>query len=115
MFRLMGVGAILFVVTSAANAGEHYVEVWNPPEARTGMPHRVKISHKAAIHRHVSLRTAKAHVGAQPPRLLAKRHDVREDVPAASSPDMSEIPRQITPEGNVLRVDSRGVTPEVTR
>jgi hypothetical protein len=31
------------------------------------------------------------------------------------APDMSEIPRQITPEGNVLRVDARGMTAEVTR
>jgi hypothetical protein len=32
-----------------------------------------------------------------------------------NEPDMSNIPRQITPEGNVLRVTSRGATAEVSR
>jgi hypothetical protein len=30
-------------------------------------------------------------------------------------PDFSDIPRQITPEGNVLRVDSRNTAAEVMR
>jgi hypothetical protein len=32
-----------------------------------------------------------------------------------SEPDMSNIPRQKTPEGNVLRVTTRGATVEVSR
>ncbi|HZZ10065.1 MAG TPA: hypothetical protein VFE79_05195 [Paraburkholderia sp.] len=115
MFRLLGVGVVLAVAASSAGASEHYVEVWNPPEARGGMPHRVKTSHKPGNHRHYALRPAKAHVGAPAPRLMAKRRDLPDAQPPGNGPDMSGIPRQITPEGNVLRVDSRGVTAEVTR
>ena len=34
--RIILTGAMLFALASTAFAAEHYVEVWNPPEARTG-------------------------------------------------------------------------------
>ncbi|PRX98209.1 hypothetical protein [Paraburkholderia sp. BL25I1N1] len=116
MFRFLGLGIMLCVAASTAMAGEHYVEVWNPPEARVGKPHCAVVARRPVASRHIvphamkaRTRTAPAPVG----RLVAKS-DRRESVPA-HAPDMSEIPRQITPEGNVLRVSSGGVTPEVTR
>ncbi|REE19616.1 hypothetical protein B0G71_2718 [Paraburkholderia sp. BL27I4N3] len=116
MFRFLGLGIMLCAAASTAMAGEHYVEAWNPPEARVGKPHCAVVARRPVASRHIvphamkaRTRTAPAPVG----RLVAKS-DRRESVPA-HAPDMSEIPRQITPEGNVLRVSSRGVTPEVTR
>jgi hypothetical protein len=38
MLRFLSAGALLLAVASTAAAGEHYVEVWNPPEARVGQP-----------------------------------------------------------------------------
>ncbi|MFM0124678.1 MULTISPECIES: hypothetical protein [unclassified Paraburkholderia] len=116
MFRFLGLGALLFAVASTAMAGAHYVEVWNPPEARASMPHRAVVAHRPAGGRHIVPHAVKARArpaSAPVARLVAKT-DRRENVPV-HAPDMSEIPRQITPEGNVLRVDSRGMTAEVTR
>jgi hypothetical protein len=39
------------------------------------------------------------------PELMAKQRKMQKSGPARE-PDMSEIPRQLTPEGNVLRVDA---------
>jgi hypothetical protein len=116
MFRLLSLGAALFVVASSGMAGEHYVEVWNPPEARSSMPHRAVAARRPTGGAHVAPHTVTLHARHSPATAakLAARTDNREKVPART-PDMSEIPRQITPEGNVLRVDSRGITAEVTR
>jgi len=38
MFRFLSVGAMLLAVASTGVAGEHYVEIWNPPEARHVKP-----------------------------------------------------------------------------
>lgn len=119
MFRIFGLGAMLLTVASTGIAGEHYVEIWNPPEARASMPHRTAGARKAAAGRHVGPHAVAVHARRSPvapaavPKLAAKA-DTRENVPV-HVPDMTEIPRQITPEGNVLRVDSRGATAEVTR
>ena len=101
----------------AAFATERYTEVWNPPEARATAPHRVRAAHKLAVHRHAVPHTMKVRVQRAPtsaPKLMAKQSTVQKTVPT-DEPDMSEIPRQLTPEGNVLRVDSRGIAAEVTR
>jgi hypothetical protein len=42
-------------------------------------------------------------------------HHAPADVARNPAPDMSQIPRQITPEGNILRVDSRRYKVEVSR
>lgn len=116
MFRSVGLGALLFAAASTVMAGERYVEVWNPPEARASMPHRVVAAHRPAGSRHIVPHAMKARARPTPAPVarFAAKTDRRENVPV-HVPDMSEIPRQITPEGNVLRVDSRGMRAEVTR
>ncbi|WP_341315845.1 hypothetical protein WN982_19675 [Paraburkholderia sp. IMGN_8] len=101
----------------AAFAAGVYTEVWNPPEARATAPQRVKAAHKLGIHRHVVPHAVKVHVRRAPTsesKLVAKQSNMQKTVPT-DEPDMSEIPRQLTPEGNVLRVDSRNMSAEVTR
>ena len=113
------IGLVILMATfaPAAFAAEGYTEVWNPPEARATAPHRVRAAHKLAVHRHVVPHAVKVQARRAPtsaPKLMAKQRHMQEVVPA-NEPDMSEIPRQLTPEGNVLRVDSRNMSAEVTR
>jgi len=94
-----------------------YIEVWNPPEARAFAPHRVDAAHRPTVRRHVVTHRVRLHthaVHASAPGLVAKETGVQKTEPAVE-PDMSEIPRQITPEGNVLRVTTRADTVMVTR
>ena len=93
--------------TSSAFATQEYKEIWNPPEARDA-----SLKHPAAAHR-----SPKHTVGVQH---IAKARAHRTPTPKlamkpGNAPDFSDIPRQITPEGNVLRVDSRNTAAEVTR
>lgn len=107
----------MMTLAQAAFAAGVYTEVWNPPEARASAPRRVGDAHKLAVHRHVVPHAVKVHARSAPmsaPKLVAKQRNIQKG-PPANEPDMSEIPRQLTPEGNVLRVDSRGMSPEVTR
>ena len=102
---------------AAAFAAGVYTEVWNPPEARATAPHRVSAAHKVAVHRHAVSRAVKVHTRRMPtsaPGLVAKQNNMQKTV-RADEPDIAEIPRQITPEGNVLHIDSRGISAEVTR
>jgi len=96
-------GLFAMAVASSALAHEHYIEVWNPPEARGATVQRQQHpAHKASKRRRVSF-AAEQH---------RSRHRIAVSAPAspaatASSqarPTFDEIPRQITPEGNVLRV-----------
>lgn len=115
--RIVGLTVLMATFAPSAFAAGGYTEVWNPPEARTSMPYQVRAAHKPAVHRHVVPHAVKvrARRAATPlPKLVAKQKDTPRSVPA-SVPDMSEIPRLITPEGNVLRVDSRNMSAEVTR
>lgn len=108
MFRLLTSGALLLAVASAASASERYIEVWNPPEARGGVLH-VKRSHKQPVHRHLAPRTVKFRARQAPmpmPKVVVKQ-DGSQDGARMAQPDVTDIPRQITPEGNILRVDSR--------
>jgi hypothetical protein len=108
MLRFLGASALLLTVASTASAGEHYIEVWNPVEARGTVP-LTEPSHKQSVHRHAAPRAVKYHARKTPPpmpKLIAKQREA----PAGSrrtGPDVTDIPRQITPEGNILRVDSR--------
>lgn len=109
--------AVLMVALTPTVYAAGYIEVWNPPEARATAPHRVGAARVPAVHRHVVAHAVKVHARRTPtsaPRLLAKQSHIQKTAPA-DEPDMSEIPRQLTPEGNVLRVDSRGMSAEVTR
>lgn len=116
MLRFLGVGVVLLAVVSTVSAGERYVEVWNPPEARGNAPH-VKLPHKQSVHRHGASRAVKYRVRSAPaptPKLMAKQREIPVDSRTAT-PDLTEIPRQITPEGNILRVDSRRANVGVSR
>jgi hypothetical protein len=114
--RRIGLAVLMTTLAPAVYAAGAYTEVWNPPEARATAPHRVSAAHKLAVHRHVVPHAVKVHARRTPisaPKLVAKQNYVQKVLPT-DEPDMSEIPRQLTPEGNVLRVDSRGISAEVT-
>ena len=109
--------ALLMATLAPASFAAGYREVWNPPETRATETSKFSAPHKLVAHRHVVPRAMKVHVGrATPsvPKLVAKQNNMQKTAPTAK-PDMSEIPRQLTPEGNVLRVHSRGAAAEVTR
>lgn len=105
MFRFLGVGVVLLAVASTGFAGEHYAEIWNPPEARLVHPPAIAKpkSDKASPFSRHTLRAT--------PRQVAD--PVAKSFPSARAgasstksmtPRPTNIPRIITPEGNVLRV-----------
>ncbi len=109
--KLVGCGLLLLACTSPAFAGDHYVEIWNPPEARGGVHHGPAAA-KAAKHKHVAPRLVDA--GVRPPALEAapkagqsRPHALDRDLHRAA-PGTPEIPRLFTPDGNVLRVGTHG-------
>ncbi|TKC92288.1 hypothetical protein FAZ69_00940 [Trinickia terrae] len=116
MLRVLG--AMLLASASVANAGEHYVEIWNPPEARQAphagshaaakpRPHRVSAASHAA-------KAKPNHVAASTPKPI-KRSPAARAVTANTPPQLRDLPPLLTPGGNVLRVGTRGAQPEVTR
>jgi hypothetical protein len=101
----------------AAFGAGTYSELWSPPEARATTPHTVGTAHKPTVHRHAVPHAVKVHSRRTSPtasRLVAKQGNVQKTLPT-DEPGMSEIPRQITPEGNVLRVRSRAASAQVIR
>ena len=115
--KRIGLAVLMMTLAPAAFATGVYTEVWNPPEARASAPRKVGAAHKLAVHRHVVPHAVKVHARhatTSAPRLIAKQGRIQKAMPT-DEPDMSEIPRQLTPEGNVLRVDSRGIAAEVSR
>ncbi|VWC48535.1 hypothetical protein [Burkholderia lata] len=160
MVRLIGCGVLALTFASTGWAAEHYVEVWNPPEARhpaahapdartpdartpapaahTGAdahagksaekhanatpkaavkPHKRRVAQavKAGSHRPPAAETPAA------PRPVAQPAPGRLTVMQPAAPDAqhalnySNIPRQYTPDGNVLQVGTHGRSAEVTR
>jgi hypothetical protein len=109
-------GLVAMAVCVPASAGSHYVEVWNPPEARVGAPHQ-KAAIKAPRHRRVSTTLAQAkmrhHSGT--PTVVTPKMPTGTSNARDSQPSFDDLPRQITPEGNVLRVDGRGARASVQR
>jgi hypothetical protein len=115
--KRIGLALLTATLAPAAFATGGYSEMWNPPEARATAPHRVNAAHKLAVHRHVVAHAVKVHARRAPtsaPGLMAKQSKMHKTLPTGE-PDMSQIPRQITPEGNVLRVTGRGASAEVAR
>ena len=121
--RFILTGALLCVLASTALAGEHYTEVWNPPEARQpamGQPgaHPAKPEKKAHSHHGTKRKLASAgHLDARKvaePALRASSATVpmlpNAGHGAASGGSKSDrdrtpfIPPQIGPDGNVLQV-----------
>ncbi|WP_175885786.1 hypothetical protein [Burkholderia sp. BCC0044] len=148
MVRLFGCGLLALTFASTGWAAEHYVEVWNPPEARqpaartpTARPSADARTGKSA-EKHAS--AAPKAVAKPPKRRVAQavkagsHRPAATDAPAAprpvahpapgrltvmqpAAPDatraltFSDIPRQYTPDGNVLQVGTHGRSAEVTR
>ena len=105
--RCFGCVLLLLVFTSSAFATQKYQEIWNPPEARGASLKHPATAHRSAKHTGGVQHIAKARAHRAPvPKLAMKPSNTR---------DFSDIPRQITPEGNVLRVDSRNTAAEVMR
>ncbi|MGK8204155.1 hypothetical protein ACRS8P_16075 [Burkholderia cenocepacia] len=154
MLRLFGCGVLALTFASTGWAAEHYVEVWNPPEAR--LPAARTPAHTPSAHAGADAHAAKGaekHASAQPKPIVKPPHKRRvaqalkaephrppaaAEPPAAPRPvaqptpgrltvmqpaapdaphahDFSDIPRQYTPDGNVLRVGTRNRPAEVTR
>ncbi len=131
MFRLVGAGAVLLMVASTVSAGERYVEIWNPPEARIGQPLRQSLrqpltqpltqpscrkSNCRTGHpsRHSTALTP--HRVADPLANPSAHSRVRADNSKKhADPRPAELPRIITPEGNIFRVGTRDATVSVLR
>jgi len=150
MVRLFGCGLLALTFASTGWAAEHYVEVWNPPEARhpaartpdartpaahasgkaaekhasvqpkaAVKPHNRRVAQavKAAPHRPPAA-TVEAPVAPRPvaqpaPGRLTVMQPIAPDTPQALN--FSHIPRQYTPDGNVLRVGTNARSAKVTR
>ncbi|QRR11435.1 hypothetical protein FPJ27_35585 [Burkholderia sp. MS455] len=159
MVRLFGCGLLALTFASTSWAAEHYVEVWNPPEARRPAARtpegRTPDAHTPAAHAGADARAGKSaekHASATPkaaakphkrrvtqtvkagsprppaaaeapvaPRPVAQPAPGRLTVMQPADPDethalnFSDIPRQYTPDGNVLRVGTHNRSAEVTR
>ncbi|MBY4716038.1 hypothetical protein [Burkholderia cepacia] len=148
--RLFGCGLLALTFASTGWAAEHYVEVWNPPEARQ-LAARTPAAHTGADAR--AGKSVEKHANATP-KAAVKPHKRRvaqavkagshrppataAETPAAPRPvvqpapgrltvmqpaapdaqhalNYSDIPRQYTPDGNVLRVGTHNRSAEVTR
>ncbi|MDN7583940.1 hypothetical protein [Burkholderia orbicola] len=155
MVRLFGCGLLALTFASTGWAAEHYVEVWNPPEARQPAA-RTPDARTPTAHPGADARTGKSaekHASATPkaaakppkrrvaqavkagshrpaatatetraaPRPVAQPAPGRLTVMQPAAPDasraltFSDIPRQYTPDGNVLQVGTHGRSAEVTR
>ncbi|KVA21694.1 hypothetical protein WI44_33500 [Burkholderia cepacia] len=148
--RLFGCGLLALTFASTGWAAEHYVEVWNPPEARqpaartpaahTGAdaragksvekhanatpkaavkPHKRRVAQAVKAGSHRPPATAAETPAA--PRPVAQPAPGRLTVMQPAAPEAqhalnySDIPRQYTPDGNVLRVGTHNRSAEVTR
>ena len=116
MFRLMGAGAILLAVASTGVAGEHYLEVWNPPEARQVKPPVCgkSKSGKTSLLSHSTSKAVPRRVTDSIGKVSPNRH-TGDSLQKRKTPRAADVPRIITPEGNVLRVTTRRVSAEVVR
>jgi hypothetical protein len=111
--RFIMTGTLLCVLASSALAGEHYIEIWNPPEARTPGAHPATPGKTAHAHHGTKQKLASSD------RLTTRK--VAQPAVRASAPivpvtpgtttprdnRMPEIPPQIGPDGNVLQVSYR--------
>jgi hypothetical protein len=115
MTTVVRYGLLLLVIACPAFAGARYVEVSNPPEARGDTP-RVQPVRKAPKQRRASMRAGCSHLQH---RIVAAAPGPKASVAAVGhrrgEPRYDDIPRQLTPEGNVLRVGGRRAEVEVER
>ena len=105
---------MLLAGASVAHAGEHYREVWNPPEARHAPRASHYAHHRPAARRLMAKRSTKmrpSRVAACVPTPTKREHAVRINARAC----VASLPPLLAPEGNVLRVNSNSGRPEVVR
>ncbi|WP_322107114.1 hypothetical protein [Paraburkholderia sp. J41] len=115
--RFFITGAVLCVLASTALAGEHYIEVWNPPEARTPGVHANGAGKKHAHHgskrklasadRLTPRKVADPALRASAPTLPLTPTNGPGAAPSRTAPGNDRtpaIPPQIGPDGNVLQV-----------
>jgi hypothetical protein len=114
--KRVGCGLLFLVCTSSAFAGERYIEIWNPPEARGGLHRGTGAPNSPKRRQHVPhlVKTRAHRVPAVVTKTDAKQPSSGEAT-RTFAPDVFSIPRQITPEGNILRVDARNAPVEVSR
>jgi hypothetical protein len=118
-------GLLVLTFGCAALAGERYVEVWNPPVAhipqttygiKTGKKSgRKTVKRCPVVARAGNPLAQRSHSS----RVRVKTSPVPPVAPAypaaTSAPAFETIPRQITPEGNVLRVRNSVTTLVIER
>jgi type II secretory pathway component PulM len=118
MLRFLSAGAVLLAVASTATAAGRYVEVWNPPEARIGHPAgkgKVKTG-RAALLAHGTSKIGTRRVAAPLAKApTAEKHAVVDAARKAPNPRSIDIPRILTPEGNVLQVGTGQMSARVVR
>jgi hypothetical protein len=113
----------LLSLASSASAGQRYVEVWNPPEARTAPARpaaQKKPGHKVAAGKSPQSIAKKV---TDPAAANANTNTARATPPASARVKVrpldpnTDIPRKIAPDGHVLQVRDeqlpRVVTPVV--
>lgn len=103
MLQFISAGVLLLTIALSVSAGERYVEIWNPPEARIGAaggkPARKT---RSPVSRHNAAKLTPRRV-ADP--LTRSAPAKRAPAAVGKKPSVPPyIPRVITPEGNVLRV-----------
>jgi hypothetical protein len=117
MLRFLSAGAVLLAVASTATAGEHYAEVWNPPEARIGQPAgkgKSKVGKTALLSRGMG-KVATRRIADPLAKASAGKHAGGDGARKATSPRFIDIPRILTPEGNVLQVGTGHTSVYVVR
>ena len=95
----------------------YVLEVWNPPEARVGAARPKPSVNKEKRHRRVSMALAQTKARRRvATRIVASRkvHTASTET-RASQRSFDDIPKQMTPEGNVLRVKGRQAQVAVER
>ncbi|WP_116137391.1 hypothetical protein [Trinickia diaoshuihuensis] len=118
MLRVSTVMLLICTWAGTAHAGEHYREVWNPPEARHAThvnqhtAHRPATAHRLSAKRATKSKTSRVTVSALK---QAKRQHPARPVSLNAAPRVEALPPLLTPEGNILRVNSRGTRTEVMR
>ncbi|WP_233867394.1 hypothetical protein [Paraburkholderia adhaesiva] len=114
--RFITTGILLCVVAAPVIAGERYVEIWNPPEARTPGVHSPQAGKKARPHHDTKRKVASA--DHPTPRMVAQpalraNPPTVPATPGNAAPGHNRSPLitpQIGPDGNVLQVGYRTST-----
>jgi len=117
MLRFVSAAALLLAVASTAVAGEHYVEIWNPPEARIGQPvGKCKPrTGKTALLSHGMTKAAPRRIADPLAKASAGKHAGNDASKKATNPRFIDIPRIVTPEGNILQVSAGHMPVSVLR